>query len=313
MPYASYQNPQTKTAWVFPGQGVQTCGMGKDLIKLPFAKARFEQAEQILGWSIPEVCQSSDGKLSRTLYIQPCLYVVSCILADLMQERQYQPNLLAGYSLGEYIALYVAGVLDFEGGLELIKKRAQIMEKLPVGTMAVLKGLNYKQLEQQLQQLPNVWRANDDLNQVVISGTPQAVETLLAHVQTNCVFPLNVRVAFHSPLMATAVAKFRPILESTPFNRAKVPIISSTQLVPTIEAFSLKENLIRQITEPVRWRAISLRLRAESIKQVVEIGPGKVLTSQMRSICPDFVLNNVRDATSLPLPAKAFPSSRIYL
>ncbi|MGB7440907.1 MAG: acyltransferase domain-containing protein [Coleofasciculaceae cyanobacterium] len=313
MPYASYRNPQINTAWVFPGQGVQTCGMGKDLVKLPLAKARFEQAEQILGWSIPEVCQSRDGKLSRTLYIQPCLYVFSCILADLMRERQYQPNLLAGYSLGEYIALYIAGVFDFEVGLELIKKRAQLMEQLPVGMMAVLRGFNYEQLEQQLQQQPNVWRANDDLNQVVISGTPQAVEALLAHVKTNFVFPINVRVAFHSPLMATAVTKFRPILESTPFYRAKVPILSSTQLVPTVEAFCLKENLIRQITEPVRWRAISLRLRAERIKQVVEIGPGKVLTSQMKSICPDFVLKNVRDAASLPLPAKVFQSSRIYL
>src|SRR6476469_7116188 len=111
----------TKTAWVFPGQGSQAIGMGGDLLDLPAGSAKFAQAQQILGWSVPEICQSQEDKLSSTLYTQPCLYVVETILADMMLEKGQQPDLVAGHSLGEYVALYAAGVFDFETGLRLVK------------------------------------------------------------------------------------------------------------------------------------------------------------------------------------------------
>ena len=128
----------TKTACVFPGQGSQAIGMGVDLLEFSDAKKKFEQAEQILGWSVPELCQSEEDKLSRTLYTQPCLYVVESILADLMQEKGQKPDLLAGHSLGEYVALYVAGVFDFEAGVRLVKSRAELMDSAAGGMMAAL-------------------------------------------------------------------------------------------------------------------------------------------------------------------------------
>lgn len=114
----------TKTAWVFPGQGSQVTGMGMDLLEIPSAKEKFTQAEAILGWSVIDICQSDSDQLLRTLYTQPCLYVVETILADLLQERGHQPDLVAGHSLGEYSALYVAGVFDWSVGLHLVKRRA---------------------------------------------------------------------------------------------------------------------------------------------------------------------------------------------
>jgi len=119
----------TKTAWVFPGQGSQAIGMGVDLLELPFAKERFERAKQILGWDVLEVCQNPEDQVSRTLYTQPCLYVVESILADVLIEQGKTPALVAGHSLGEYVALYVARVFGFEAGLELVKRRAELMDE----------------------------------------------------------------------------------------------------------------------------------------------------------------------------------------
>ena len=289
---------ESAVAWVFPGQGSQKLGMGVDLLKLHLARVRFEQAEQILGWSVLELCQNQE-KLSRTLYTQPCLYIVLSILSDLISESGYQPNLVAGYSLGEYIALYVAGVFDFETGLRLIKRRAELMECAPKGTMVTLIGFRHEQLEQQIQQTANIWRVNDDLTCATIAGTAEAVESLLARIKVKRVIPLNVSGAFHTPLMAEAAAEFEQLLESTTFDCAQVPVLSSIEPVPTLEAAQLKKNLIRQMTQPIRWRAISLRLAAEGIKRVVGIGPSQGLTSQMKRICPGLVLTNVSSTSEL--------------
>ncbi|MEP0856184.1 ACP S-malonyltransferase [Trichocoleus sp. DQ-U1] len=291
----------TKTAWVFPGQGSQAIGMGVDLLDLPEAKAKFEQAEQILGWSVPEICQSQEDKLSRTLYTQPSLYVVESILADRMQAGRHQPKLVAGHSLGEYVALYVAGVFDFEAGLRLVKRRAEFMDSASDGMMAALIGFDREQLEQQIQQTPDVVLANDNSSaQVVISGTPEAVEAVLSQVKVKRVVRLNVSGAFHSPLMAEAAAEFQVVLESVPFNSAQVPVLSNVEPVPSVDADILKERLIRQMTGSVRWREISLQLPVQGISQVVEIGPGKVLTGLIKRTCPDLTLENVGSVAELP-------------
>lgn len=275
--------------------------MGVDLLDLPEAKAKFEQAEQILGWSVPEICQSQEDKLSRTLYTQPSLYVVESILADRMQAGRHQPNLVAGHSLGEYVALYVAGVFDFEAGLRLVKRRAEFMDSASDGMMAALIGFDREQLEQQIQQTPDVVLANDNSSaQVVISGTPEAVEAVLSQVKVKRVVRLNVSGAFHSPLMAEAAAEFQVVLESVPFNSAQVPVLSNVEPVPSVDADILKERLIRQMTGSVRWREISLQLPVQGISQVVEIGPGKVLTGLIKRTCPDLTLENVGSVAELP-------------
>jgi [acyl-carrier-protein] S-malonyltransferase len=291
----------TKTAWVFPGQGSQEIGMGVDLLELPFAKVKFEQARQVLGWDVLEICQSQDDKVSRTLYTQPCLYVVESILSDVLIERGNIPSLVAGHSLGEYVALYVARVFDFDAGLRLVKRRAELMDNAHGGMMTALIGFNHEQLEEKIQQIPDVVLANDNSPaQVVISGTPEAVQNLLAQIKVKRAIPLNVSGAFHSPLMAEAATEFQDVLQSVPFANALFPVLSNVEPVPTIEAAALKNRLQRQMTGSVRWREISMQLPLEGIDRVVEIGPGKVLTGLIKRMCPDLVLENISSCAELP-------------
>ena len=287
------QTNKNITAWVFPGQGSQKLGMGIDLLRYPFARSKFEKAQEILEWSVLEVCQNWQ-KLNLTLYTQPCLYVIQTLLIDLLkQTEQTSPNLVAGYSLGEYSAMYAAGVFDFETGLKLIKRRAEIMQRAPKGTMVALIGFHREQLEQQVQLTPNVWRVNDSSRMAIISGTFAGVKSLLNKITVKRIIPLDVSGAFHTPIMAEAAAEFWPILESTPFHTAKIPLFSGVELVPIVEPTRLKKNLIQQMTQPVKWEAISRAIAEEGVKQVVEIGSGKNLTKQMKRICPELVFTNL--------------------
>lgn len=290
----------TKTAWVFPGQGSQAIGMAADLYNLAIAKTKFEQAEQILGWSVPAICQNAEDKVSATLYTQPCLYVIESILVDLMRDRHQRPDLVAGHSLGEYVALYAVEVFDFETGLQLVKRRAELMDSASEGVMVALIGFDRDQLEQQIEQTPNVVLANDNsAAQVVISGTQTAVESVLSQVKAKRVVKLNVSGAFHSPLMAEAAAEFQEVLESVTFRAAQVPVLSNVDPTPVTEGIILKERIKQQMTGPVRWREISLRLPDERIDRVIEVGPGKVLTGLIKRTCPDLVLENVGSLAEL--------------
>jgi [acyl-carrier-protein] S-malonyltransferase len=291
----------TKTAWVFPGQGSQAIGMGADLLNLPTAKAKFELAKEILGWSVPEVCQKEEAKLSRTLYTQPCLFVVESILADLMREKSDRPAVVAGHSLGEYVALYAAGVFDFETGLRLVKRRAELMETASGGQMVALIGFDRQELELQIQYSRDVVLANDNSEaQVVISGTPAAVEDLLAKIKVKRAVKLNVSGAFHSPLMAGVAAEFQLALKSARFSDAKMLVLSNSEPTATTSAATLKQRLNYQMTKGVRWREISLQLPQQGIDRVVEIGPGKVLTGLIKRTCPNLALVNVSSLADLP-------------
>ncbi len=275
--------------------------MGMDLLNLSYAKDKFAQAEEILGWSVIDICQSEDDKISRTLYTQPSMYVVESILADLMQERGQQPDLVAGHSLGEYVALYVARAFDWSAGLSLIKRRAELMDSAAGGMMAALIGFDREQLEQKIQQTPEVVLANDNSPaQVVISGTPAAVEAVISQVKSKRAIPLKVSGAFHSPLMAAAAAQFQEVLESVTFKSAEIPVLSNVEPVPSVDAKVLKDRLSRQMTGSVRWRELSQRLPAEGIERVVEIGPGTVLTGLIKRTCPDLILENVSSVKDLP-------------
>lgn len=284
----------TKIAWVFPGQGSQAIGMGADLFDLPEAQTKLDQAQQILGWSIAEVCQSEDDKVSKTLYTQPCLYAVESLLVDVMRSRGYSPSLVAGHSLGEYVALYAAGVFDFETGLRLVKRRAELMDSASEGVMAALMGFDRTELEQKIQETPNVVLANDNNpGQVVISGSSEGIDAVLSQVKAKRAVRLNVSGAFHSPFMAPAASEFQTILESIPFADAQVPVLSNVEPTPAIDAATLKDRLTRQMTGSVRWREISLQLAEEAIAQVIEIGPGNVLTGLIKRTCSGLTLTNV--------------------
>ncbi|MBX9258011.1 ACP S-malonyltransferase [Desmonostoc muscorum CCALA 125] len=292
----------TKTAWVFPGQGSQALGMGIDLLDIPAAKEKFAQAEAILGWSVTEICQTQEEKLSQTLYTQPSLYVVESILADLLRERGHQPDLVAGHSLGEYVALYIAGVFEWSAGLYLVKRRAELMDSASGGMMAALMNFDREQLEKVIAETPDVVVANDNSPaQVVISGTTEAVQTVMSQVKAKRAIPLKVSGAFHSHLIAAAAAEFQDILESVEFQPPVVPVLSNIEPIASIDAEILKQRLNKQMTGSVRWREISLQLPANGIQQVIEIGPGKVLTGLIKRSSPDLILKNINNAADLPV------------
>ncbi len=290
----------SKTTWVFPGQGSQALGMGIDLLELSEAKKKFVQAEEILGWSVSEICQNDEEKLARTLYTQPCLYVVETILADILGKKE-KPDLVAGHSLGEYIALYVAGVFEWSAGLRLVKRRAELMENAAGGRMAALMGFDREQLEKILAETKDVVLANDNSSaQVVISGTPEAVESVMSRLKAKRKVLLKVSGAFHSPMMAEASAEFKNVLASVEFGQATVPVLSNVEPVPTVSGDTLKQRLLQQMTGSVRWREIALALPEQGIERVVEIGPGNVLTGLIKRTCSGLTLENVRSIAEIP-------------
>ena len=284
----------TKTAWVFPGQGSQAVGMGVDLQNIPAARGKLELADKILGWSVLDICQGEEEILSRTLYTQPCLYTIESILADLLIDKIGMPNLVAGHSLGEYTALYAAGVFDFETGLNLVKRRAELMDAAAGGKMAALMKFDREELAASLDKTADVVLANDNSEaQVVISGTPNGVDAVLAEIKAKKKVTLNVSGAFHSPLMATAAAKFKTVLESVNFHDAKIPLLSNVKPNPETEGKELKKRLIQQMTGTVRWREIMLKLPEEDIEAVVEVGPGKVLAGLLKRTCRSITISNI--------------------
>ena len=290
----------TKTAWVFPGQGSQALGMGIDLLDIPSAKDKFTQAEAILGWSVTDLCQNEEEKLSQTLYTQPSLYVVESILADILRERGHKPDVVAGHSLGEYIALYIAGAFEWSAGLHLVKRRAELMDSAAGGMMAALMNFDREQLEAVLAQTPDAVLANDNSpGQVVISGTPEAVRAVMSQVKVKRAIPLRTSGAFHSPFMAAAAAEFQDILELVEFQPVVVPVMSNVDPMPSTDTNILKQRLSQQMTGSVRWREISLQLPTQGIEEVVEIGPGNVLTNLIKRTTPDLTLKNVRNASEL--------------
>lgn len=275
-----------KTAWIFPGQGSQILGMGIDLLPIDSAKKTFDRAAEILGWSVLDICQNDEVKLANTRYTQPCLYVVESILVDLLKQQGLTPDVVAGHSLGEYVALYAAGVFDFETGLQLVKRRAELMAQASEGGMTALLGFDRAQLEAAIAATPDVVIANDNsAAQVVISGTAAGIATVVSQIKVKRAIPLNVSGAFHSPMMATAATEFGHLLAAIDFDDAQIPVLSNVSPIATTKGSELKEHLNSQITGSVRWREISLQLPELGIKQALEVGPGKVLGGLIKRTC----------------------------
>jgi [acyl-carrier-protein] S-malonyltransferase len=290
----------TKALWAFPGQGSQVVGMGLDLLDHAAVKAKFDEAAQILGWSVAEVCGSELAVLSETRYTQPCMYVVETALADLLRAKGKTPAFVAGHSLGEYAALYAAGVFDFATGLRLIAKRAELMSQAHDGLMAALLGFDSEQLATALAANPDVVLANDNNSgQVVISGTPEAVEATIANVKCKKAVKLNVSGAFHSPLMADPAEQFAKLLETVTFEDAQVPVLSNVDPRPATDGMVIKHRLAEQMTGSVRWREITLSLPGLGVDRVVEVGPGKVLVGIMKRTCGDLTYENHGNASTL--------------
>ncbi len=289
-----------KTAWVFPGQGSQAVGMGFDLAETAIAKEKYQQAETILGWSVLDKCQGDEESLALTQNTQPCLYVIEAILADLLKDKGFSPDYVAGHSLGEYSALYAAGVFDFVTGLKLVKQRSEVMAGASGGMMAALMKFDQNQLQSALTDNPEVVLANDNSpEQVVISGTVAGVEAILATVKARRAVPLKVSGAFHSSFMKDASQSFSEILQACPFNDAAVPVLSNVDPTPTQNGDRLKEKLMKQMTGSVRWRETMVNLPEIGATAYWEVGPGKVLTGLCKRTSPTLIMKNIGQLTDL--------------
>ena len=279
-------------AYLFPGQGNQFPGMGKDLFeKSRLARNYFEKANDILGFSISEVMfVGSAEDLKQTIYAQPAIFLHSYILVKTL-GKNFRPTMVAGHSLGEISALTAIGSLDFESALKLISIRASLMQKVfekeDTG-MAVIIGL-YDLIVQDVCSKIDGIVAPANYNapkQVVISGEKKALKEACDKLRPGATDVLNLPVsgAFHSPYMEPIIGKFRATVEQTVFKTPKCPIYQNVTARPTTNTSTIKKNLVDQLTHPVMWRQTILHMIADGAKEFTEIGPGNFLRGLVHQI-----------------------------
>lgn len=283
------------TAFVFPGQGAQFSGMGKDLYEqYPLAKQLFGQADELLGFPISEIMfEGSDEDLKQTKVTQPAVFLHSYIAFRCQAECA--PNMVAGHSLGEFTALAANGALAFEDALMLVSKRAHAMqracEETPSGMAVVLKFDN-EIIERVCASITDevVVPANyNSQQQLVISGSLRGLEIAMEKLKeagARRVMMLNVGGAFHSPLMQSAQNELATAIEQCDFNAPSCPIYQNVTASPSSDPAVIKENLLKQLTSPVRWMQTVLNMSADGAEQFVEFGPGDTLKNLIKRIVP---------------------------
>jgi len=280
-------------AFVFPGQGAQFPGMGKDLFESSsLAKERFEQANEILGFEITQIMFGDDAEaLKQTKVTQPAIFLHSTILSEVMGDR-FQPEMVAGHSLGEFSALVASGVLSFEEGLQLVSERALAMQSAcneAPGTMAAILGLEDEKVAAICEATPGiVVAANYNCpGQLVISGAVEAVEKACETFKEAGAWRallLPVGGAFHSPLMEPAKTRLAKAIENTTFTTPSCAVYQNVTAKGTVNPEEIKTHLVAQLTAPVKWTQSVQQMIADGALHFTEVGPGKVLQGLIKKI-----------------------------
>ncbi len=282
-------------AYVFPGQGAQFVGMGKDLYdNTPLAKELFEKANTILGFRITDLMfAGTDEDLKQTKVTQPAIFLHSVILSKVL-GKSFKPDMVAGHSLGEFSALVASGALSFEDGLILVSKRALAMQKAcesEPSTMAAVLGLDDKVVEDICAAIPEiVVAANYNCpGQLVISGSIAGVDAACEQLKTagaKRAIRLPVGGAFHSPLMEPARVELKKAIDETKILKPVCPVYQNVNAQPTSDPDTIKKNLIEQLTAPVRWTQMVKNMVKDGATDFVEVGPGKVLQGLIKKVEP---------------------------
>jgi [acyl-carrier-protein] S-malonyltransferase len=280
-------------AFVFPGQGAQYSGMGKDLYESSSAaRARFEEANDVLGFDISSIMfEGTDEALKQTAVTQPAIFLHSAILAECLGDT-FNPAMVAGHSLGEFSALVAAGSLNFADGLRLVSARANAMQKAceaQPSTMAAVLGLENDVVERVCEETQGVVvAANYNCpGQLVISGEVPAVEAAcqaMSEAGARRALMLPVGGAFHSPLMEPARAELAAAIEDADFQAPRCPIYQNVSAEPTNDPGLIRKQLVAQLTAPVRWTQTMEAMIADGAKEVTEVGPGKVLQGLFKKV-----------------------------
>ncbi len=281
--------------YVFPGQGSQFSGMGKDLYdRYKVAKTLFKSANEILGFDITRILfEGSKEDLQQTRVTQPAIYIHSVIMSKVLGDK-FRPDALAGHSLGEYSALTAAGSISFDSGLKLVSQRAEAMQKaceLEDGTMAAILGLEDEKVVEICDQIEGlVVAANFNCpGQLVISGCTDAIASACEIMKSSGArraLVLTVGGAFHSPLMEPARIELANAIENTDFASPICPVFQNVVANAVTDPLAIKKNLVDQLTAPVRWTQSVEKMVALGVNHFIEVGPGKVLQGLIRKINP---------------------------
>ncbi len=298
-----------KTALIFPGQGTQKSGMGKDLYENSSAARRvFETANRVLGFDIADMCFNGSAEdLMKTINSQPCIVTVEIAAFEALKEQtDISFQAAAGHSLGEYSALYASGAVDLEAVLKLIQKRAELMNKAAEetnGSMAAVIGLDNQTVIDILEKTENIYAANfNSPGQVVITGDKTAINLNLDKFKeagAKKVIPLSVSGAFHSPLMKNASEEFKDFVNNFSFNDVNIPVYTNVDAKAETSGKMFREKLPKQIYSSVLWTQTIHNIADDGITNFMEIGPGKVLAGLNKKINPELKTLNVFDWESL--------------